>query len=742
MSDTLNGKVPVFEQLVDMQHQFIHGDEDTTIPTDNGPVPSIAKALKDGLNGAGASAAAAAINAAAQAQATRIELEDRIYPGVYSTPPTNKPHSGEPSAAGDRCVILVDGVPFEHVRVGGGWLIPNIDAQMLASTDGASRVGTIQSGAGAVPRNTAAKLKEIGKTPQDFWLATDPDWTNAFERWALAGGNHIPDGNYVLKRQITTGGSRSVRIGNVVLDFSQATDPLQFPNSACFYADAGALTRISNLAPPPAAAPQKGSNTLSFVSAPAVQRGDVLIIYNPAESSWSGHRPYYRAGEFVEVDSVTGTTVRIFGSLYDTYVAADVQVYLMPRESFSLTGGRLRVIGTKAAGMEGVAATKFNQYRDLGLDNLAAGASLYASLAITRCYNVHGAGLDISQANDVAAGTDYGVVFGNSQKVRLFGKFAGGRHAVTTGGDNQVCSVPCRDGVVTGMFSNSAAALGGIGAANCHGNTEFWTYDGVLDGGFSGGGNHITIKAGSTLISRVTQSGIAILLGEMVGCDFTFAGVSVVARGNPSSVASRSVVDLGTNSDAIGPYTKYGGTLDFSNMCIDAPDADRGLRIVNRGCVAAEPISIKFAGMQIQRLSVAPVFGVSIGAPLSGGKAFDIVDLRGAVMPAVTYTAQPFNMSGAAAPKVRGWSRSGSTTGVASTSVATLAIPVVYDALAPVNPRNVVTLDRGRAAGQSYDYYVSNQTVSGFTINIYTTDGTNFVSAFPFSPSWTATVEQ
>ncbi len=63
------------------------------------------------------------------------EIEDRIYPGVYNTAPTNKPHSGDPSADGDRCVILVGGTPTEHLRSGGGWLIPNFDAQQLAQAE-------------------------------------------------------------------------------------------------------------------------------------------------------------------------------------------------------------------------------------------------------------------------------------------------------------------------------------------------------------------------------------------------------------------------------------------------------------------------------------------------------------------------------------------------------------------------------------------------------------------------------
>lgn len=86
-------------------------------------------------------AAQLAAQQAADAEAQRLAYEDRVYPGVYSTPPSNKPHSGLPSADGDRCVILVSGTPYEHVRLGGGWVIPNIDAIELAMAGGAKKVG-------------------------------------------------------------------------------------------------------------------------------------------------------------------------------------------------------------------------------------------------------------------------------------------------------------------------------------------------------------------------------------------------------------------------------------------------------------------------------------------------------------------------------------------------------------------------------------------------------------------------
>jgi hypothetical protein len=109
--------------------------------------------------------------AAAEASviATRNAYEDLVYPGIYAVAPTVKPHSGAPSADGDRAVILSGGVPVEHVRLSGSWIIPNIDAVQLAGPGGSGLVVTQPAAAGSYPR-TLKELAEdwvdiLGKVP-------------------------------------------------------------------------------------------------------------------------------------------------------------------------------------------------------------------------------------------------------------------------------------------------------------------------------------------------------------------------------------------------------------------------------------------------------------------------------------------------------------------------------------------------------------------------------------------------
>lgn len=136
MTSPIDGKVVPFGKAVDTFHAFLNepvGD----IDTESGSMPNLRK-LSNELR------TIAADKAEETAGAKAVEIEDRIYPGVYSTPPTNKPHSGQPCEDGDRCVILVGSIPYEHLRMGGGWVIPNVDAANLALPQGATRVGTNQ----------------------------------------------------------------------------------------------------------------------------------------------------------------------------------------------------------------------------------------------------------------------------------------------------------------------------------------------------------------------------------------------------------------------------------------------------------------------------------------------------------------------------------------------------------------------------------------------------------------------
>lgn len=297
MTSPIDGKIVPFGQVVDKLHDFLHAPEGD-VETDDGPLPNLRK-----LSG---QIKEAALEHASDAN---LEFEDRVYPGVYSTPPTAKPHSGLPPAAGDICMIIVGGVPFEHRFVGGGWVIPNIDATMLALPEGATRIGTADGTLQMVLDGTTKK-SALAVSVQDKWLPADgADISPAVAR-ALAESSSIyfpPGMTY-----------RALSNLNVVLSADATIDTgghlVEFDNAYWRFSGQTVATGRTLAAP---AARYATSVMLSDVS--GIQAGDLLFLGTsiPVETAWG-----YTKKDLVEVRAV-GSAVELTEPLQFGYSTSD-----------------------------------------------------------------------------------------------------------------------------------------------------------------------------------------------------------------------------------------------------------------------------------------------------------------------------------------------------------------------------------------------------------------------------------
>ena len=243
MTSPLDGKVVPFGLAVDKLHEFIHAPEGD-VETDAGSMPNLRK-LANELRGIAADVATDTASDVSTA------IEDRIYPGVYSTPPTAKPHSGEPPEDGDRCVILVGTVPYEHIRVGGGWVIPNFDSASLSLSSGSSMVG-YDSG-------TAQDVLDAAKTLQSY--------TALRNYTGRANGVRITSTGIagIFQRDDTDAASTD-NAGTVIVDASGRRWKRVFAGPICvdwFGAGGNAATNTAAFDSAVAAAPDWGAVTLS-----------------------------------------------------------------------------------------------------------------------------------------------------------------------------------------------------------------------------------------------------------------------------------------------------------------------------------------------------------------------------------------------------------------------------------------------------------------------------------------------
>jgi len=305
----------------------------------------------------------------------------------------------------------------------------------------------------------------------------------------------------------------------------------------------------------------KGAYQVTFSSSHGLQQGDVFFIFNPTPSSWSTFRPVYFSGEMCEVAAVSGTTVRLVSPLYSSYTAAAVDVYKL--NPIRVLLGDIDIRGDKSTSLIDI---EFGRY--CYAKAIKGKHKNNSVLQFIRSYNCAFENVDIFNAG-TGTGDDYGVVITNSQIIKGFGgKAHARRHAITTGGDGEICAVPCRDLLFDGItISNDPNS--DVFAADFHGNTEGAKY------------SNCTIYGGATWQGKDNGyencaiygmlNGVCIYSSEVVGGTLYARNCRLISYADPSDV-SRGVVDIGGNNSAIDSRTVEDVTLDLSGSSINGID--------------------------------------------------------------------------------------------------------------------------------------------------------------------------
>lgn len=326
---------------------------------------------------------------------------------------------------------------------------------------------------------------------------------------------YIPDGHYILNKNLTRLTSINI-VQDGLLDFSIGVGYLDIR---------GSITQIQDLS----TNITKQARTLTFGTAPSLSAGDVFIIYNPTDFSWSPHRSYYRAGEFFRAHSISGNSVRIYGYPSDNYLASDLDVYRMSPLHVSWDNPNLIA---SSAGTSSPAA-KITLATSVQLGGMRSTGGVYAGIELERCYDMTITGGSLIN-NSPANGDDYGLLISNCQKWTVLG---GGhqatRHAITLGGSSGPGCVPCRDFSIIGCVLETSGD--DVGAADFHGNCDNGRYiDCVIDSHASIGGrdsSYIDCK----ITPRSLADGSAVFGSEIVGGSYKFINCEMTTYGDLNS---------------------------------------------------------------------------------------------------------------------------------------------------------------------------------------------------------------
>lgn len=365
-------------------------------------------------------------------------------------------------------------------------------------------------------------------------------------KWLHFGG----DGSYKFL-------SSTVHNGNLVITSSpnSVVDCTSSSFSGQYWLKVqGSRTNLPSIA----SSVSKGASQITFTSSHGLSAGDIFIVFNPTNSSWSTFRSVYFSGEFCEVVSVSGNTVYLSNPLYSSYTNTAVNCY-------KINSSQLVVDGLNIRGDKSTSLVDIEFGRNCSIRGLSSKHKNNSVLQIIRSYNCVVDNPDIFNVG-TGVNDDYGIVVTNSQTVKVFGgRVHSRRHGITTGGDGEICAVPCRDLLFEGVtISNDPAS--DVFAADFHGNTEGAKYA------------RCKIYGGATWQGRDNGyedceifgmlNGVCIYSSEVVGGTLYARNCKMYSYADPSAV-SRGVVDIGGNNSAIDNRTVQDVTLDLTGSTIN-----------------------------------------------------------------------------------------------------------------------------------------------------------------------------
>lgn len=469
----------------------------------------------------------------------------------------------------------------------------------------ASQVTFTQDGAGAVQRTVEQKLNETVSV-LDFGADNTgvSDAASAIQLALDSGAKRVsmPAGTYKILSTLTIPDNVSLEgdgIGATLLDGSTASYG-SLTSGRHIQTAGGSWAQISDLA----SNASKGARTLTFLTAPSLAPGDIIQIYNPTDYSFSGFRAEYRAGEFIRVAKVSGTTVTLQGTLCDSYTAASVDVYkLEGATSCHLRGFTLKGLASASNAVFGI---NFFNAVDSSIEDVRVYGCSYTQISVNQCFNVQLRGCTGEEDFTTGFGGDYGLAIANSHIVNVNGGYyAAARHGVTTGGFSGVGCVSCRYMSFQGVTISTS---GDAQAADFHGNMEYSWFDNcVLDGGFAGGGDYFYITNNVVRGNPPGNGNILLYVAELRGTNFK------ISNNICSSTAVPTTGFGGFIHALVSVNTPKGGVIDISNNTfvweVANSDSNKQTLLVQSGYEGSQPVDVV-----IKNNTVSSLFGARFGA--------------------------------------------------------------------------------------------------------------------------------
>lgn len=439
-----------------------------------------------------------------------------------------------------------------NATVGPNWL-----SQIFSNIYSINLDGGVTIGSTVTKRELTERFKDIVSVLDFDAVAGDAtDDSGSFQLAinfvaANGGGNlFVPEGTFKLTNMITlpsgvflVGSGKGV----TVLDMSTATT-----TNAFIYAY-GSVSSLPSLG----ANISEGSRLTTFASSPGLAVGDVYMIYDTTDYSFSTAASYFRSGEFMQVSGLNGLTVTNVAIPHASYATGSSR--LLSKLNGTTVGIRDMTVRFKPGVL--YAGIKVDYGRDCVFENLSLSGSQYTQLDITRSFNTRITGIDTFDAQDPTPGENYGIVIVSSQDYWISKCNAlASRHGIAHGTLSATNGIPYR----RGMISDSII--------DCTTGTMYG-----LD--FHGGGEKVVISnctmpsgvdIGADLLEFVncqidggSVGGEAVFAsGQLLGLNTSFTGCRFTAKQN--ILAANALFTFG-----VFDHTVRGGVLKITDCVFD-----------------------------------------------------------------------------------------------------------------------------------------------------------------------------
>jgi len=480
------------------------------------------------------------------------------------------------------------------------------------------QVTFLAAGSGATQRTALEKFRDVVSV-KDFGAVGDGVADDTAEiNAALASGAkmvHVPAGTYKVSATINVPANVSI-VGDgpnaSIIDGSAATFA-SLTNGRHINVAGGTWVALPALSTNPAA----GGLSIVFSSAPSVSVNDIILIFNPASGSWSNWRPVYYAGEMQRVAAISGSTVALQGSLFDDYVAANVNAYVMSGPTTAtFRDFALKGLSDPSNAVFGLSITRG---LDCVIENVKVTNCSYTGISVVQCFNTSVLNCSVQEDGSATLGGDYGLSVANCMSMSVSGGYYyAARHAIATGGFGDLGSITNRL-IKYENLTASTGTVASVGALDLHGNCEHCVVSGcTVDGGMLIGGDHINIE-GNTITGSGAGNAL-IAFRELKGTNLSI-NENLIRSYYVGSSGRGAFIDIGGNSVVISGDTVNGGIISIGNNTIDWQSTSitggPWMTIVNRG-YAGNDISIFVEGNSIQMAGLGGMIGISTATGVTG----------------------------------------------------------------------------------------------------------------------------